>query len=75
MVDFSYDYAMGQRIRALREGRQLTQEAVAAQLQTRNCDVTRSAYAKIEVGQRHIYAAEIKALRDIFKVPFEELFP
>lgn len=74
-MDFTYDLAMGKRIHTLRETNNLTQEDLAARLQTRDCDVTRSAVAKIEVGQRHIYAKEIKALRDIFKVSFEELFP
>ena len=47
---------------------------MSAQLQVRGCDVTRSALAKIEVGQRHIYPDELKALRDIFHVPYEALF-
>ena len=38
------------------------------------CDVTRSALAKIEVGQRHIYPDEIIALRGILKATYEEIF-
>ena len=45
---------IGQNIRVLRETAGLTQEMVAAQLQVRGCDITRSAVAKIEVGQRHL---------------------
>ncbi len=52
----------------------MTQEAVAAQLQVCGCDVTRSALAKIEVGQRHIYPDEIIALRGILKATYEEIF-
>ena len=54
-----YEYRLGQRLRGLREARKLTQEQLSAQLQTRGCDVTRSALAKMEVGQRHIYPDEL----------------
>ena len=50
---------IGNNIRKLREKAKLTQEQVAARLQTNGCDITRSAVAKIEVGQRHLYPDEI----------------
>ncbi len=53
--------------------RKLSQEQVAAQLQVRGCDVTRSALAKIEVGQRHIYPDELKALKEILSVSYDNL--
>ena len=65
---------IGKNIRKLREAAKLTQEEVAAQLQVRGCDITRSAVAKIEVGQRHLYPDEIILLRDILKVSFEDIF-
>lgn len=74
-MDYSYDSIVGRQIRAAREARKLTQEQLAARLQTGGCDVTRSAVAKMEVGQRHIYAAELRALRDILDVPYEMLLP
>ena len=75
-MDYSYDYAVGQQVRAAREKRGLTQEQLSARLQTAGCDqLTRSAVAKIEAGQRHIYVAELKAFRDILDVPFERLLP
>lgn len=52
----------------------LSQEQVSAQMQVRGCDVTRSALAKIEVGQRHIYPDELKALKEILSVSFDEMF-
>ena len=70
-----YERALGQNIRALRMKKGFSQEQLAAQLQVRGCDVTRSALAKIEVGQRHIYPDELRALRDILGVAFEELLP
>ena len=75
IMNYSYDFIVGRQIRAVRETRGMTQEQLAAQLQIRDCDVTRSAVAKIEVGQRHIYAVELRALRDILNVPYETLLP
>ena len=73
-MNAAYEKALGQNIRRLRMERGLSQEQVAARLQVHGCDVTRSALAKIEVGQRHIYPDELRLLRDIFNVSFEELF-
>ncbi len=64
---------IGQNIRALRERARMTQEQVAAKLQVNGCDITRSALAKIEVGQRHLYPDEIILLRKILNVTYEEI--
>ncbi|MBQ8388782.1 MAG: helix-turn-helix transcriptional regulator [Clostridia bacterium] len=65
---------IGQNIRRLREARGMTQDLLAAKLQLRGCDVTRSAVAKIEVGQRHLYPDEIILIREILDVSFDEIF-
>ena len=65
---------VGQNIRALREQANMTQEQVSARLQVEGCDITRSALAKIEVGQRHLYPDEIILLRKILNVSFDDLF-
>lgn len=72
-MDATYEKAVGQNIRKIRMMRKLSQEQVAAQLQVRGCDVTRSALAKIEVGQRHIYPDELKALKEILSVSYDDL--
>ena len=64
---------IGKNIRRLRERAGLTQEQVAARLQTRGCDITRSAVAKIEVGQRHLYPDELILLREILGASFDEI--
>lgn len=74
-MDYTYDFVVGQQIRTAREAQGMTQEQLAAQLQTHGCDVTRSAVAKMEVGQRHIYAVELRALRNILNIPYEALLP
>lgn len=65
---------VGQNIRALREKRNLTQDQLSAKLQLLGCDVTRSAVAKIEVGQRHLYPDEIMLIKSILDVSYEEIF-
>ena len=73
-MNANYEKRFGRNIRLLRQEKGMTQEQLAAQLQVNGCDITRSALAKIEVGQRHLYPDEIYILRDILRVSFEELF-
>lgn len=49
-------------------------ELLSAKFQLAGCDITRSAVAKIEVGQRHIYPDEILHIRRILHTTYEELF-
>ena len=65
---------IGSNLRMLRERANLTQEQVAARLQVLGCDITRSAVAKIEVGQRHLYPDEIILFREILSAGYEEIF-
>lgn len=73
-MNANYEKRFGQNIRNIREQRRMTQEELAAKLQLGGCDITRSAVAKIEVGQRHVYPDEIKLIKEIFDTSFEELF-
>ena len=74
-MNTEYEKRLGARIRQIREQRNLTQEQLSAKLQLCGCDITRSALAKIEVGQRHVYPDEIKIIKEILRVTFDELFP
>ena len=65
---------VGENIRKIREREKITQDRLAAMLQLRGCDITRSALAKIEVGQRHLYPDEIILLKKILRVDYEEIF-
>ncbi len=72
-MDLSYDKQVGGQVRRLREKLGLTQEQLAARLQVRGCDMTRSALAKIEVGQRHIYLHELCCLRAALETTYDIL--
>ena len=65
--------AVGANIKRLREKAGLTQENLAAKLQIEGCDITRSAVAKIEVGQRHIYPDELILLKKILRTEYDDL--
>ncbi len=73
-MNYEYEKKIGSQIRHLREKSGLTQEQLSAKLQVCGCDITRSALAKIEVGQRHLYPDEIKLLKEILDVSFDEIF-
>ncbi len=65
---------IGKNIRQIREEQNMTQETLAAKLQLNGCDITRSAVAKIEVGQRHLYPDEIILIKEILNTSFENIF-
>ena len=64
---------IGKNIKHLRESIEITQDALATKLQLRGCDITRSAIAKIEVGQRHLYPDEIILIKNILNCSYEDL--
>ncbi|MBQ9097776.1 MAG: helix-turn-helix transcriptional regulator [Clostridia bacterium] len=72
-MNINYERQVGENIRKLRKAHSLTQELLAAKLQVSGCDITRSALAKIEVGQRHLYPDELKALKQILNVSYENI--
>ncbi len=72
-MNFEYEKVVGQRIRHWREKRGLTQEQLSAKLQVEGCDITRSALAKMEVGQRHIYVDELKLIAELLDVEYSDL--
>ena len=66
--------AVGNNIRRLREKADITQEQLSARLQVNGCDLTRSARAKIEFGQRHLYPDEIILLKKLLNVSYDDIF-
>lgn len=73
-MNFEAEKRVGENIRALRMRANMTQEMLSAKLQLEGCDITRSAVAKIEVGQRHLYPDEIILIRKILNASYEEIF-
>lgn len=73
-MDQKIEKRVGQNIRSLREKAGMTQDILAAKLQLRGCDITRSAVAKIEVGQRHLYPDEIILIKEILGAEYDDIF-
>lgn len=73
-MNLAIEKIVGQNIKRLREREGFTQEALSAKMQLEGCDITRSALAKIEVGQRHLYSDEIILIKKILNVSYDEIF-
>ncbi len=73
-MNYKTEKTVGNNIRNLRERCGMTQELLSTKLQLAGCDITRSAVAKIEVGQRHLYPDEIILIKEILGVSYEEIF-
>ena len=73
-MNHTVEKRVGNNIRILREKANMTQEVLSAKLQLFGCDITRSAVAKIEVGQRHLYPDEIILIKNILNVRYEDIF-
>lgn len=73
-MNHEIEKSIGDNIRILREKSGFTQEQLSVKLQLEGCDITRSALAKIEVGQRHLYPDEILLIKKILKVSYDDIF-
>lgn len=65
---------IGENVRRLRKKAKITQEELTAKLQINGCDITRSALAKIEVNQRHLYVDEVILIKKILDVSYDDIF-
>lgn len=68
------DYCIGANLRRLRRQAGLTQEQVAARLQTQGIDMSRDFYAHIESGAYNIRVSELSALRKIYQCSYDDIF-
>ncbi len=73
-MDANVEKRIGRNIRDIRVSNNLTQEVLSAKLQLAGCDVTRSALAKIEVGQRHLYLDELLIIKETLNTDFDTIF-
>ena len=67
------DDGIGMNIAKMRTSAGLSQEQLAAKLQTSGCDISRGTLAKIEVGIRHIKIIELKAIVKVLQTTYEFL--
>lgn len=69
------DYiCIGENIRRVRKERKLGQTELVTMIQLRNVHITRETLVKIERGIQHIKATQLKVIKDILDVPYDEFF-
>ncbi len=64
---------IGQNIRRIRKEAKIGQTELAIRLQLRGVDMTRESLVKIERGIQHIYATQLRAIRDELSTTYDEL--
>lgn len=68
------DIPIGKNIRKIRMRKEMTQMDVITQIQLKGSVMSRSTLANIETGRRNIKASDLKLLKEIFNVGFDEFF-
>lgn len=68
------DIPLGRNIQSTRIIKEMMQEEVITKIQLMGNKMTRSTLANIETGRRNIKASDLKALKLLFDVGYEEFF-
>jgi Helix-turn-helix. len=68
------DIPMGRNIQKIRMRRNLTQKEIVARMQMRGSTMSRSTLANIETGRRNIKTSDLKLLKKILDVEYDEFF-
>ncbi len=64
---------IGRNIRELRLKKKIGQTELVRQLQLSNVEMTRETLVKIERGIQHIYATQLRRIRDVLGTSYDEL--
>ena len=64
---------IGQNIRSIRLAKGIGQTELVGLLQLQGVDLTRESLVKIERGIQHIYAYQLKAIRDVLETTYDAL--
>lgn len=64
---------IGANIKTLRKQKKIKQIDVVRNLQLMGIDMTRESLVKIERGIQHIYASQLKGIKEILDTSYDEL--
>ena len=64
---------IGANIKRIRKEKKIKQIDLVREMQLRDIDITRESLVKIERGIQHIYASQLKAIKEILDTSYEEL--
>lgn len=65
---------LGANIRKIRKQKNIGQTQLVIELQLMGVDITRECLVKIERGIQHIYASQLKAIKNALETSYDELF-
>ncbi len=65
---------LGANIRKIRKERKIGQVQLVRELQLMGIDITRESLVKIERGIQHIYATQLRAIKNALNTSYDELF-
>lgn len=64
---------IGQNIRRIRKEKGIGQTELIRLLQLQGIDMTRETLVKIERGIQHLYASQLRGIRDVLETSYDEL--
>lgn len=67
------EISIGSNIRRIRKEKGIGQTEFAIKLQLSGIDITRETLVKIERGIQHIYATQLRGIRDALDTTYDEL--
>ncbi len=68
------EICIGRNIREIRTSKGMGQTELVRQLQLIGVPMTRETLVKIERGTQHIYATQLRAIRELLDVSYDDLF-
>ena len=64
---------IGNNIRKIRKQKNIKQVDMVKKMQLAGINITRESFVKIERGIQHIYASQLKAIKEILNTSYDEL--
>ncbi|MBQ7794658.1 MAG: helix-turn-helix transcriptional regulator [Clostridia bacterium] len=64
---------IGRNIKNIRKQKKIKQIDVVIKMQLMGIDITRESLVKIERGIQHIYASQLRAIKEILDTSYDEL--
>lgn len=64
---------IGKNIKEIRKQKKIKQIEIVRKMQLMGIDITRESLVKIERGIQHIYATQLKAIKEILDTSYDEL--
>lgn len=72
-IDAVDEHIIGRNVRRLRISKKMGQTELVAKLQLMQISITRETLVKIEGGRQHIKLVQLRGIRDVLGVSYEDL--